>query len=70
MRKFWGPFFISLILIIATFFITSVSMASYHDHTIIDEWRSWLPAQEETVETEEVEDEDATTEVLELDLVA
>lgn len=70
MRKFWGPFFIAVIILVATFFITSVSMASYHDHTIVDEWRSWLPAQEEVVEDNNVLDEEATTGEPELDLVA
>lgn len=62
MKRFWSSFFIALVVIIAGFFITSVSMASFHNQTIVDEWRSWLPAQEKVVD-EEISDDEISTEV-------
>ena len=49
MRRFWGPFIVALVVLVAGFFITSVSMASYHDRSLKQEWQSWF-ATEETVD--------------------
>ena len=51
MRRFWGPFIVALVVLVAGFFITSLSMASYHDRSLKEEWNSWTA--EETVKTED-----------------
>lgn len=61
MKRFWSSFFIALIVLVAGFFITSVSMASYNNHSLTDEWHSWLPAQEKV--EDEVPDDDVSIEL-------
>lgn len=51
MRRFWGPFIVALVVLVAGFFIVSLSMASYHDRSLKEEWNSWIA--EETVKTED-----------------
>ena len=64
MKKFWWSIVVIGVLAIA-FFLISTCMAVQNNHSLTDEWRSWLPpAQEETIETPEIEDsEDIVVEV-------
>ena len=47
-----------LIISVVGFFVTSLCLANFNDRSLKEEWESWKPVQEETVETEEVEDSD------------
>ena len=60
MNKGFKGFLIGLLVLVAGFFITSLSMASVDGHSIVDEWKSWFPQEqiEETIETEEDTTED------------
>lgn len=42
MQRFWGYFFISVLLIAVTFVLVSLVMASVHDVTLLAEWQSWF----------------------------
>ena len=47
-----------LLALFGSFFISSACIAESNNRTLKEEWESWKPVQEETVETEEVEDSD------------
>lgn len=53
MSKFWFALLVAIVVIVGGFFVTSLSMASIHEQSLVDEWKSWIPAQEETVDNAE-----------------
>ncbi len=57
MKNFWSIFIIAVLVIVAFFFGGSFISAEIHDRSLVEEWQSWLPAQEESVEDEESVDE-------------
>lgn len=75
MKKFWSYFFLSVLILASGFMLTSLTMASVHKTSLVDEWKSWFPAVEESVETEDNnQSEDVEVDVEEetetLDMVA
>lgn len=48
-----------LLIVAVVFMITSLSMASAHSQTLIEEWQSWFNVVKDTIETLPTEDTSA-----------
>lgn len=59
MKKYFIGALVFAVLLVVGFFGFSLVRANINDRTLMEEWQSWIPAQEEVVETETdvVEDE-------------
>ena len=62
MKGFWITM-LAITILVSNFFIILLSMASCNNRSIADEWKSWMQAEEETVDvdTEIREEVEVTT---------
>ena len=56
MKKYVIGAVVFAVLLVIIFFGFSLVRANIYDRTLPEEWRSWLPKQEQTTETEETTD--------------
>lgn len=65
MKKFLSYFFVSLLVIVCVFLLVSLTMSSVHGYdNVIDEWKSWLPEEEQEELVDTSDDVDIETEIV------
>lgn len=42
MKKFWSYFIISVLVIVAVFFLVSLILSNIHEISMVAEWQRWL----------------------------